>query len=94
MLAPVPTVGFFLNQVLTKSLILDLRTSFINLTFGEHEGRIFNTYGSLTWYVARHFGIGLGLSSSDVVYENTGGSNRIKVDLRQTSATINGSLVF
>jgi len=93
-LAPVPTVGFFVNYALMPNLILDLRTSFIDLAIGDHEGRIFNTYGNVTWYFLRNFGIGLGLSSSDVVYENTGGDNRIKVDLRQTSFTLNASLVF
>jgi len=93
-LAPVPTVGFFVNYALLPNLILDLRTSFINLSIGEHEGRVFTTFGNVTWYFLRNFGIGLGLSSSDVVYENTGGKNRIKVDLRQTSLTLNASLVF
>ena len=93
-LAPVPTVGFFVNYAFLPNLILDLRTSFINLSIGAHQGRIFNTYGNVTWFFTRHFGLGLGLSSSDVVYENTGGANRIKVDLRQTSYTLNASLVF
>ena len=51
-------------------------------------------FGNVTWYFLRNFGVGLGLSGSDVVYENTGGSNRIKVDLRQTSFTLNASLIF
>jgi hypothetical protein len=93
-LAPVPTVGFFVNYALRPNLILDLRTTFINLSIGAHQGRVFNTFGNITWYFLRNFGIGLGLSSSDVVYENTGGDNRIKVDLRQTSLTLNASLVF
>ena len=93
-LAPVPTVGFFVNYAFLPNLILDLRTSFINLSIDVHQGRIFHTFGNVTWFFTRHFGLGLGLSSSDVVYENTGGANRIKVDLRQTSFTLNASLVF
>ena len=93
-LAPVPTVGFFINYAIRHNLILDLRTSFIDLAIDAHQGRIFNTFGNVTWYFIRNFGIGLGLSSSDVVYENTGGDNRIKVDLRQTSFTLNASVVF
>ncbi len=93
-LAPVPTVGFFINYAFRHNLILDLRTSFISLAIGAHEGRIINTAANLTWFFTRHFGLGLGLSGSDVVYENTGGDNRIKVDLRQTSLTLNASLVF
>ncbi len=93
-IAPVPTVGFFVNYALMPNLILDLRSSFINLAIGDHEGRVFMTSGNVTWYFLRNLGVGLGLSSSDVVYENTGGDNRIKVDLRQTSFTLNASLVF
>jgi len=93
-LAPVPTIGFFINYALMPNLILELRTSAINLSIGAHEGRVFNAFGNVTWYFVRNFGIGLGLSSSDVVYENTGGDNRIKVDVRQTSLTLNASLVF
>jgi len=93
-LAPVPTIGFFVNYAFLPNLILDLRTSFINLSIDVHQGRIFNTFGNVTWYFTRHFGLGLGVSSSDVVYENTGGHNRIKVDLRQWSLILNASLVF
>lgn len=93
-LAPVPTVGFFVNYAILPSLILDFRTSFIDLTIGVHEGRIFNNSANLTWYPSRHFGLGLGLAGSDVVYENTGSDSRIKVELRQTSLTLNASLVF
>lgn len=93
-LAPVPTVGFFINYALTPKLILDMRTSAIDLAIGVHEGRIFNNCVNLNWYFSRHFGLGIGLAGSDVVYENTGGDSRIKVDLRQTSFTANASLVF
>jgi len=93
-LAPVPTVGFFVNYAILPSLILDFRTSFIDLSIGVHEGRIFNNSANLTWYFSRHFGLGLGLAGSDVVYENTSSGNRIKVDLRQTSLTLNASVVF
>jgi hypothetical protein len=93
-LAPVPTVGFFINHAFRPNLILDLSTSFISLSIGPHEGRIFNTAGNITWYFTRHFGLGLGLTGSDVVYENTGSGTRIKAELRQTAITINASLVF
>ncbi len=93
-LAPVPTVGFFVNYAILPNLILDFRTSFVDLTIGVHEGRIFNNSANLTWYPSRHFGLGFGLAGSDVVYENTGSDSRIKVELRQTSLTLNASLVF
>ena len=45
-------------------------------------------------FADRLFGLGLGLTGSDVVYENTGSGTRIKVELRQTAFTINASLIF
>ena len=93
-LAPVPIVGFFINYAFLPNLILDLRTSFMDLEIGAHDGQLFNTNVNLTWYFSRNFGLGLGLAGSNVIYENTGGDNRIKVDLRQTSLTLNASLVF
>jgi len=93
-IAPVPAVGFFINHALRPNLILDFSTRFITLSIGPHEGRIFSTVGDLTWYFTRHFGVGLGISSSDVVYENSGGDTRLKVDLRQNSLSLNGSFVF
>lgn len=93
-LAPVPTVGFFINYALTPKLILDIRTSAIDLAIGVHEGRIFNNSVNLDWYFSRHFGLGIGLAGSDVVYENTSGGSRIKVDLRQSSLTANAAIVF
>ncbi len=92
--APVPAVGFFINQALRPNLILEIRTSAIDLELGEHSGRIFNTWGAVTWFFTRHVGIGLGLSGSDVAYEQTSAGERIKVDLRQSSVNANLSLVF
>ncbi len=65
-IAPVPGFGFFINQTLRKNLILEIKTSFIDLDIGKHSGRIFSTWASLTWFFSRHVGVGLGLSGSDV----------------------------
>ncbi len=90
-IAPVPSFGFFINQALTKDLILEIKTSFIDLEIGEHNGRIFSTWASLTWFFSRHVGVGLGLSGSDVAYEKEG-RDKIKVNIRQS--TINANLTF
>jgi hypothetical protein len=92
--APVPAVGFFINQALRQNLILEIRTSFIDLELGEHNGRIFTSWGSLTWYFSRHFGVGIGLTGSDVVYEKKSSKEKIKVDLRQSALTFNLTAVF
>jgi hypothetical protein len=91
--APVPGFGFFINQGFTKNLIFELRTSFIDLAIGEHTGRIFSSWGNLTWYFSRHFGIGIGVSGSDVGYEKSG-TEKIKVDVQQSSINANLTWVF
>jgi hypothetical protein len=91
--APVPGFGFFINHALGRNFILELRTSFIDLEIGEHTGRIFQTWGSLTWFFSRHFGVGFGLSGSDVGYEKSG-TEKIKVALQQSSLNANLTVVF
>jgi hypothetical protein len=92
--APVPAFGFYINQALARDVVLELRTSFIDLQIGEHNGRIFNTWGAVTWFFSRHVGIGVGLSGSDVVYEQKSGRERLKAEIRQREITGNLSLVF
>ena len=92
-IAPVPGFGFFINQALRKDLILEIKTSFIDLEIGEHNGRIFSTWASLTWFFSRHVGVGLGLSGSDVAYEKEG-REKIKVNIRQSSVNANLTFVF
>jgi len=92
-IAPVPSFGFFINQALTKDLILEIKTSFIDLSFGEHNGRVFSTWVSFTWFFSRHVGVGLGLSGSDVAY-NKEGRDKIKVDIRQSAINANLTFVF
>jgi hypothetical protein len=92
-IAPVPSFGFFINQAFRKDLILEIRTSAIDLSFGEHSGRVFSTWASLTWFFSRHVGVGLGLFGSDVAYEKQG-REKIKVDIRQSAINANLTFVF
>ncbi len=92
-IAPVPGFGFFINQALRKDLILEIKTSFIDLDIGEHNGRIFSTWVSLTWFFSHHVGVGVGLSGSDVAYKKEG-SEKIKVEIRQSAINANLTFVF
>ncbi len=91
--APVPVFGFFINQALRKNLILEINTSFIDLAFGDDNGRIFSTWASLTWFFSPHIGVGAGLSGSDIAYENDG-SKKLKIKLRQSAINANVTFVF
>jgi len=93
-IAPVPAIGFYINQALRQNLILEIRTSAIDLEIGEHSGRIFSTWAIVTWYFARHWGVGVGLTGSDIAYEKQTGEERLKIDLRQSALTLNLTAVF
>jgi hypothetical protein len=92
--APVPAIGFYINQALRPNLILEIRTSAIDLEIGAHSGRVFNTWGAITWFFTQHVGVGVGISGSDTAYEKKTGDERIKVDIRQSSINFNVSFVF
>ena len=93
-IAPVPAIGFYINQALRPNLILEIRTSAIDLEIGEHSGRIFNTWGAITWFFTQHVGVGVGLSGADIAYEQKTDDKRIKVDIRQSTLNFNLSFVF
>ncbi len=93
-LAPVPAIGFFINQAFNPNLVMEIRASFIDLEIGEHNGRIFWTWLNLTWYFSRHFGAGVGLAGSDVLYDKNSSSEKLKVELRQTSLSFVLTAVF
>jgi hypothetical protein len=93
-IAPVPVIGFYINQALRQNLILEIRTSAMDLEIGEHSGRMISTWASVTWYFARHWGVGVGLAGSDVSYEKKTNEERLKVDMRQNSLTLNVTAVF
>lgn len=67
----------------------------IRRSFGNQVGT-FNYQYSFTNTKRTEAGIsaGLGLAGSDVVYKYNGREDRIKVDLRQTSLTLNASVVL
>ncbi len=92
-IAPVPAFGFFINHALRKNIILQISTSFINLEIGRHDGRIFNTSGTLSWFFSRHVGLGLGLSSSDIYYQNNG-DPKFRAEIRQNAVNLKLAVVF
>jgi hypothetical protein len=73
---------------------MEIRASFIDLELGEHNGRIFTSALNLTWYFSRHFGAGMGLSGSDVLYDKNADGEKLKVELRQSSLNLNLTAVF
>lgn len=93
-LAPVPTIGIFVQHALTPNLILELRTSFIDLEISEHNGRIFNSLANLTWFFSRHVGVNFGLGATDITYSQKNNDLTFKVDYVESSIEFGLTAVF
>jgi hypothetical protein len=93
-IAPVPVIGFYTRYAFHRKLILELELMGINLNIGEHSGRILSTEAGLAWFFARHFGVGLAIGATDISYEKQSDDDRLRVDYRQSTVSLNLNLVF
>ena len=80
--APVPTIGFFLNYAMRPRLLFKLKADFLNLEAGDFEGRLLDTTFGVEWYFSRHVGVGL-LSNSTSIEVKDRSENPWSVDYRQ-----------
>jgi hypothetical protein len=81
-LAPVPTIGFFLNYAMRPRLLFKLKADFLNIEIGDIEGRVLDTTFGVEWYFTRHVGVGL-LSNSTSIEVADRSENPWSVDYRQ-----------
>jgi hypothetical protein len=81
-LAPVPTVGMFIHHAFTPKWILRMRAQFFDLDVGDFTGRLIDAEATMDYYFTRHFGIGLGLNTTDIRYEDNG-DDPYSIDYRQ-----------
>jgi hypothetical protein len=72
LLAPVPSVGMFINYALSPRLILNLAAGFFDLDIDDYDGRYLEIRASIDWFFARHWGLGFGLGNTDVRVVNSG----------------------
>jgi hypothetical protein len=82
-LAPVPTVGMFINHAITPNWILRMRAQFLDLDVGDFTGRLVDTSVTFDYYFTRNFGIGFGGNTTDIRYEDTS-DDPFTVDYRQS----------
>lgn len=71
-IAPVPSVGIFLDYALTKKLIISSGFQFVDLSVSGYDGRFIDVGVTLDWFFTRHFGIGGGLAGTDIQVVYTG----------------------
>ena len=82
-LAPVPTVGMFMNYAFRPNLILRVKADFLDLDVGDFEGKVTDTTFLFEWYFSRHAGVGVGLNRSDIDVRNVG-DNPFLIDFSQS----------
>ena len=71
-LAPLPTVGMFVNYGITERLILRLHAAFLSLNVDDYSGRVTDSGFSLEYYFLRNFGVGFGAATTDIQVDKTG----------------------
>jgi hypothetical protein len=71
-LAPLPTIGMFINYGVTKKFIVRLHAAFLNLDIGDYSGRVIDSGFKLEYYFIRNFGIGFGAARTDISASNKG----------------------
>jgi hypothetical protein len=82
-LAPVPTLGIFVEHAMHRRLHFLASVDFFDLTVSEFEGNLLDATFSLEWYFARHVGIGVGTNTTMIDVRKTG-KDPYNVDYRQS----------
>jgi hypothetical protein len=81
-IAPVPVIGFFLDYALSPRWVLSFRADAMNLSIGDHRGRVVDTDFSIEYGVSRVVGLGLGFGSIDMEYRGDEDDEKFGVDYR------------
>ena len=92
-LAPLPTVGMFLNYGITPKLILRLHAAFLTLNVGDYSGRVTDSGFALEYYFIKNLGAGLGATNTSIEVTNSG-ENPWSVGYRQGGITFYLTGVF
>jgi hypothetical protein len=82
-LAPVPTIGMFMNYAIRPNLIFRVKADFLDLDVGDFEGKVTDTMLLFEWYFSRHVGVGVGANKSDIDVRNVG-DNPFLIDFSQS----------
>jgi hypothetical protein len=71
-IAPVPTLGMFIDHALSPRWILRASAGFLDLDIGDYSGRYIETQITVDFFVSKHVGVGGGLSGSDIKVSYSG----------------------
>jgi hypothetical protein len=92
-LAPVPTIGFFINYAMRPRLLLKVKADFFDLSVSGFEGHLVDTAIGIDWYFSRHVGIGLLSNVTNINIKDTG-EDPFNVEYRQSGLVGYFTFVF
>lgn len=93
-LAPIPLIGFYVHYAFTPRVIMRVGADALDLSIGEHTGRVLETEFLTEFYVSDLAGIGLGLATSDIQYGRSVDNERLDIQYRITSFVAYFTYVF
>ena len=80
-IAPVPSIGMFIEYAVTRRLILSSQLQYVDLSISGYDGRYMDIQFTADWFFTRHFGIGGGIASTDISVTYTG-DDPYRIDFR------------
>jgi hypothetical protein len=66
LVAPLPTVGFFLHFAFTPKLVFRTQAGFLDVSVQDYEGRVVDTSLLVDYFFTKNFGLGIGVSGTDI----------------------------
>lgn len=86
-IAPVPSIGMFIEYAVTRKLILSSQLQYVDLSISGYDGRFMDIQLTADWFFTRHFGIGGGLASTDISVTYTG-DDPYRIDFRYSGVLL------
>lgn len=93
LLAPVPTIGFFLTRTFRGNLVLGIGANLLDLEVSDVEGRVVDTALTFEWFFSEHVGVGVGLNTASIEIRDTSETPYI-VEYRQSGILAHLSVAF
>ena len=93
-IAPIPLVGMFINYGVHPRVLIRASAEALDLSIGDHAGRVLQSAFGAEYYFSKLFGLGLLLTSNDINYSQNTEDKKLKVEYRITAVNIYISFAF
>jgi len=91
--APVPTLGMFVNFAITPNVLFRSSFNYLTLRIGDIDARVSDITLLFEWYFSEHVGIGGGSARTNITYQNMG-SKPIDIQYEQAGVLAYFSFVW